>query len=145
MPDDNDDVFEAIPVDENSTNPVEDVYHAEAEHYLQEEQDHIAHGDYEAAREDAANAATYQSWADQSAPNQGAEDYNHLDWAVWEEQTGDEYAHDAEHYAAEGDYAHADQYADQAADHYDAADSHADAAVHTDTDTSATDHSSESE
>jgi hypothetical protein len=118
-----------------------DFQHGMADYYQDQEQQHIASGDYEAAKEDASNAASYQSWSDQTAggpdhTGEAKDQYNQMDWAVWEEHQGDADAHAAEHYAEQGDVDHADQYADNAAGHYDAADNHADTAAHTDVDTS---------
>ena len=117
-----------------------------ADHYQEQEAQHIASGDYEAAREDASNAAGYQSWADQESggpdqTGQAKEEFNQMDWAVWNEHSGDADAQAAEHYAEQGDLDHADQYADNAAGHYDSADYHADTAAHTDVST--TDHSAD--
>jgi len=139
------DVFDAIPDtnDAHEESGIAEYQHQLADYYHDQEQQHIEAGDYEAAREDASNAASYESWADQNAgtPDQSGEakdEYNQLDWAVWEEHQGDADAHAAESYADHGDMDHADQYADAAAGHYDAADYHTDAASHTDVDTSHT-------
>ena len=114
---------------------VADEQQDQAEALQQQSAEHAAEGNYEAARQDAADAATLHSWADQNA---GGSDHSglaekeeqQLDWAAWEQETADGYAQDAEAYAAIGDMEHAEQYADAAGVHQDSADAYGDAGEH---------------
>jgi hypothetical protein len=104
-----------------------DYWHDQAEYYEQQEAEHAAAGDYEAAREDAANAHAATAWADQTAggqdhSDQSVQEYAQEDWAVWEQHTADENQQAADLYVATGDIEHAAQYEGIAADHQDAAD-----------------------
>lgn len=107
----------------------------DAEYYEKEEGHHAEAGEYEAARDDAAAAGAATSSADFNAGGadhtaQADDEYHHMDSAVFEQQSASEDAHVAEGYAAEGDWEHADQYADSAADHQDAADYQGDLGEH---------------
>ncbi len=98
-----------------------------AEYYEKEEAHHAEAGEYEAARDDAAEAASATSFVDFNAGGadhtaQADDEYHHMDSAASEQQWATEDAHTAEGYAEEGDWEHADQYAESAADHQDAAD-----------------------
>ena len=98
-----------------------------AEYYEKEEAHHAEAGEYEAARDDAAEAASATSFADFNAGGadhtaQADDEYHHMDSAAFEQQWASEDAHTAEGYAAEGDWEHADQYAESAVDHQGAAD-----------------------
>jgi hypothetical protein len=90
---------------------------------LQEQQaENAAAGDYEAARENAADAASYHSSADQNAGGSdhsglAEKEYAAMDWAVYEQDIADANTDAAEAYAAEGDFDQAAIYADSAADH----------------------------
>ena len=98
-----------------------------AEYYEKEEAHHAEAGEYDAARDDAAETASATSFADFNAGGadhtaQADDEYHHMDAATTEQQWASEDAHTAEGYAAEGDWEHADQYAESAVDHQDAAD-----------------------
>jgi len=103
--------------------------------YYEQQARHAQAGDYEAAKEDAANAAWYHGNADYQA---GGEDHSgqarleehQMDWAVWEEGNADYYTGQAEAYAAQGDYDHAATYAAEADQHQAAADYHGDLGEH---------------
>jgi hypothetical protein len=106
-----------------------------ADYYEQQETLHAQQGDYEAAREDASNAAYAQGDADFNAggsdhTGQAKAEETQMDWAVWEEGNAEYNAQSAEEYAAAGDLDNAEQYAAAAADHQDAADYHGDLGEH---------------
>lgn len=106
-----------------------------AEYYEQQQALHAQQGDYEAAREDASNAAyaTFNAdWNAGGADHTGQADaeYFQMDLAVWEQETADYHAHSAEQAAVAGDYENAEYFADLAADHQDAADYHGDLGEH---------------
>jgi hypothetical protein len=95
-----------------------------------EEGRHAAAGEYEAARDDAFEAASATSSADFNAggsdhTGQARDEYSHMDSAVFQEQWAKEDAQTADSYLAEGDVEHAGQYADSAVDHQQAADDQA--------------------
>ena len=103
-------------------------YQQENAEYHQEQQAiHAQQGDYEAAREDASNAAYaiqdadwYAGGADHSGQAQAEE--TQMDWAVWEEGNAEYNAHAAEEYLAQGDIENAEYYAAEAVEHQEAAD-----------------------
>ena len=103
---------------------------------LQEQQaQNAAAGNYEAARENAADAADLHSLADQNAggsDHSGLAEKEHqaMDWAVWHQDISDANADAAEAYAAEGDFDQAANYADSATDHQAQADAYGDAGEH---------------
>jgi hypothetical protein len=106
-----------------------------AEYYEQQQALHAQQGDYEAAREDASNAAYATANADWNAggadhTGQADAEYFQMGLAVSEEQTSDYFAHSAEQAAVAGDYENAEYFADLAADHQDAADYHGDLGEH---------------
>lgn len=104
-------------------------YQAKAEEYEKEEAQHAAAGDYESAREAAAQAANATDWADFKA---GGDDhtagadavYSKDDWAVWEQQQANEAEQSAEAYAAEGEFESAEVYAESAVEHQAEADAY---------------------
>jgi len=106
-----------------------------ADHYEKQEGEHAAAGDYEAAREDAANAANAQGWADFKAGGedhggQAREEMNQMDWAVYEEEKAREDVAEAEWYAERGYEDKAANYLDSAAEHQEQADHHGDLGTH---------------
>lgn len=108
---------------------------ASADYYEQQEAIHAQQGDYEAAKEDASNAAYAQGNADyygsgSDHTSQAKAEENQMDWAVWEQGNADYNAQAAEEYAAQGDFDHAEQYAGEAAEHQDMADYHGDLGEH---------------
>jgi hypothetical protein len=104
-------------------------YQTKAEEYEKEEAQHAAAGDYESARDAAAQARDATDWADFKA---GGDDhtasaeaaYSKDDWAVWEQQQANEAEQSAEAYAAEGEFESADVYAESAVEHQAEADSY---------------------
>ena len=104
-------------------------YQARAEGYEKEEVQHAAAGDYESAREAAAQAANATDWADFKA---GGDDhtasadaaYNKDDWAVWELHQANEAEQSAETYAAAGEFESAEVYAESSVEHQAEADSY---------------------
>lgn len=111
-------------------------YHQEqAEYYEQQQAQHAQEGDYEAAREDSANAAWHMQSADYSASGddhsgQALAEHYEMDLAVWEEGIADYNAQTAADYAAEGDFDNAAMYAGHAVEHQAAADWHGDLGEH---------------
>jgi hypothetical protein len=106
-----------------------------AEYHQEQQAIHAQQGNYEAAREDASNAAYavqdadwYAGGADHSGQAQAEE--TQLDWAVWEEQNADYYAESATQSAAAGDVDSAEYYAAEAVEHQDAADYYGDLGEH---------------
>jgi hypothetical protein len=123
-------------------------YQEKAEEYEKEEAQHAAAGDYESAREAAAQAADATDWADFKAGGddhtaRAEAEYNKDDWAVWEQQQATEAAESAEAYAAVGELESAEVYAESAAEHqaeadaYGQEDSYADYSADLSVDTSA--------
>lgn len=121
-------------------------YQAKAEEYEKEEAQYAAAGDYESAREAAAQSANATDWADFKA---GGDDhtasaeaaYNKDDWAVWEQQQANEAEQSADAYAAEGEFESAEVYAESAVEHQAEADaygqdSYADSSADSSVDTS---------
>ncbi len=107
----------------------------QANYYEQQQAQHAQAGDYEAAREDAANAAYAHGNADWQAggsdhSGQAQIEEHQMDWAVWEEKNADYYADSANAYAAQGDYDNAATYAAEATEHQAAADYHGDLGEH---------------
>jgi hypothetical protein len=114
---------------------VADEQQDKAEALQEESAAHAREGDYEAARQDAQDAATYHSWADQNAGGSdhsglAEKEHQQLDWAVWEQDIANENMEAAEAYAASGDMETAENYADSAADHQATADDYGDAGEH---------------
>jgi hypothetical protein len=102
-------------------------HQAQAEGYEQQEAQHAASGDYEAARDDAANAANATGWADYQASGadhsgQANAEYDKEDWAVWEQHSAHDAEQNADSYAAQGDLDGAAASADSAAAHQEQAD-----------------------
>lgn len=92
-----------------------------------EQAQHIHEGDYEAARDDALEAAMEHQTADDLAggPNhaeQAMDDYQNLNDAVWNEQAADSFAADAIYYEEQGSEAAADAAWDNATDYQASAD-----------------------
>ncbi|CAN5571070.1 hypothetical protein BH10ACI3_BH10ACI3_08520 [soil metagenome] len=88
--------------------------------YREQQAEHIAAGDFEAAKEDAQNAAYATGDADYQAggadhTGQSDNDASNLDWAVWDQKNADSAAKDVDYYVAEGDL----DSAETAADHVD--------------------------
>ena len=99
--------------------------------YREQQAEHIADGDYAAAKEDAQNAGYATGDADYLASGsdhtgQSDSDAQNLDWAVWDEKNADYNAQNAEAYAAEGDLDNAQIYADRAEGYQATADEYAD-------------------
>jgi tetratricopeptide (TPR) repeat protein len=95
-----------------------------ADYYRDQQAQDIAAGDYEAAKEDAQNVGAHTGDADYLAggddhTGQADKDVANLDWAVWDEKNADSARDNADYYAAQGDFDHAQEAADQA-DSYDA-------------------------
>jgi hypothetical protein len=106
-----------------------------AEYYEQQQALHAQQGDYEAAREDASNAAyaiTDADWLAGGTDHTGQADaeYFHMNLAVWEQETADYYAQSAEQSAVAGDYENAEYFGGLAADHQDRADYQGDLGEH---------------
>lgn len=106
-----------------------------ADHYEKQEGEHAAAGDYEAAREDAANAANAQGWADFKAGGedhggQAREEMNQMDWAIYEEGRAKDDVVEAEWHAEHGNPDTAANYLDSAAEHQAEADRHGDLGTH---------------
>ncbi len=104
-------------------------------YYEREEATHAQAGDYEAARDDASNAEFATKSADWEAGGadhsaQAADEYQHMDSAVFQEQWATEDASTAASYAADGDLEHEAQYAESAAEHQEAADYQGDLGEH---------------
>ena len=102
-----------------------------AQDYREQQGEHIAGGDYEAAKEDAQNVAYQTGDADYQASGsdhtgQADSDVQNLDWAVWDEKNADYNAQNAEAYAAEGDFDNAQASADRAEGYQATADEYAD-------------------
>lgn len=77
----------------------------QAQDYRDQQADHIAAGDYEAAKEDAQNAAYATGDADYQAggadhTGQSDKDVANLDWASWDQKNAEESRQDADWYAA---------------------------------------------
>jgi tetratricopeptide (TPR) repeat protein len=107
----------------------------QANYYEQQQAQHAQAGAYEAAREDAANAAYAHGNADWQAggsdhSGQAQLEQHQMDWAVWEEGNADYYAQQADAYAAQGDYDNAATSAAEAAEHQATADYHGDLGEH---------------
>jgi hypothetical protein len=107
----------------------------EAEYYESQQAQHAQQGDYEAAREDADNAAYATQDADFQAggsdhSGQAQAESDQMDWAVWEEGNADYYANEAEGYAAQGDFDNAQRYAEEAEGHQEQADHYGDLGEH---------------
>lgn len=106
-----------------------------AEYYEAQQAEHAQSGDYEAAKEDASNAAyaagnaDYYAGGDDHTGQADAEEYQ-MGWAIHEEKQADYYADNAASYAADGDFENAEMYAAEAVDHQDAADYHGDLGEH---------------
>ncbi len=93
----------------------------QAAEYQAEQAEKIAEGDYAGAREAAFNAEWATRGADMSAggadhAGQAESDQANLEWSVYHDANAQESARSAEVYAAEGDYAKAEDYANQASD-----------------------------
>ena len=106
-----------------------------ADYYEEQQAQHAQDGDFEAAKEDAQNAAGAQWNADFQAggddhTGQARAEADQMDWAVYEEDNANWYADRAEESAAAGDLDAAQGYADVAAEHQDAADYHGDLGEH---------------
>jgi hypothetical protein len=102
----------------------------QAQDYRDQQADHIAAGDYEAAKEDAQNAAYATGDADYQAggadhTGQSDLDESNLDWAAWNDKNADYNAQQADAYAAEGDMDNAERYADRADEYGASADTYA--------------------
>lgn len=107
----------------------------DAEYYEQQQATHAREGDYEAAREDASNAAYAMGEADFHAggadhTGQADAEQQQMEWAVHEENQADYYNDNAASYAAEGDFDNAEMYAAEGAAHQNAADHHGDLGEH---------------
>ena len=103
----------------------------QAEDYRQQQADHIASGDYEAAKEDAQNAAYATGDADYQAggadhTGQSDKDGANLDWATWDQKNAEGSRQDAEWYASNDMPDAAASAADHAATYDAAADDYAD-------------------
>lgn len=106
----------------------------EAAAFRAQQEEHLAEGDIEAAREDAVNAGYAAADADSLAggadhTGQSDNDVYNLDNAEWNAEIAEQNANDAAQYAAEGDFdtagiyaASADGHAEAAADFADQAD-----------------------
>ncbi|MBX7053508.1 MAG: hypothetical protein K1X36_01005 [Pyrinomonadaceae bacterium] len=75
-----------------------------ASEYRDQQAEHIATGDYEAAKQDAQNAAYATESADWNAggadhSGQSDRDVSNLDWAVWDQKNAEGSRQDAEWYA----------------------------------------------
>jgi hypothetical protein len=106
-----------------------------AEYHEEQQAIHAQQGDYEAAREDASNAAYatqdadwYAGGADHSGQAQAEE--TQMDWAVWEQGNAEYNAQAAGEYLAEGDVENAEYYAAEAVEHQEAADHYGDLGEH---------------
>ncbi|HYJ90275.1 MAG TPA: hypothetical protein VEV84_03130 [Pyrinomonadaceae bacterium] len=102
-----------------------------ADYYRDQQAQDIAAGDYEAAKEDAQNVGAATGDADYLAggadhTGQADKDVANLDWAVWDEKNADSAAQNADYYAAQGDFDHAETAAQQADDYQSTADGYAD-------------------
>lgn len=107
----------------------------QANTYEQQQAQNAQSGNYEAAKEDAANAAQAHGNADWQAggadhSGQAQLEEHQMDTAVWEENNADYYAQNAETYAAQGDFDNAATSAAEAAEHQAAADYHGDLGEH---------------
>ena len=107
----------------------------EAEHYSEQQALHAQQGDYEAAREDASNAAYATGDADSAAggadhTGQADAEVYEMDWAVHEEKLADYQADNAASAAEDGNFEAAEMYAASAVDHQAAADHHGDLGEH---------------
>lgn len=92
---------------------------ATANQYEQEEAADAQAGNWDAAKEDAGNAAYAQGGADYYGGGsdhtaQAKAEENQMDWAGWEQGNADSHMKDAEEYAAQGDFDHAEHSADLA-------------------------------
>src|SRR5262249_52964084 len=81
----------------------------QADYYEHQESLHVQAGGYEAAREDASNAAWHNGNADFNAggpdhTGQANAEYHQEDWAVWEQHAANDNANSADVYAAQGDF-----------------------------------------
>jgi hypothetical protein len=106
-----------------------------AAEYERDEAQHAAEGNYEAARDDASRASNATSWADFNAggsdhTGQANTEYEHMDWAVSEQNTANQDAITAESFAEAGQFDSAEVYAESAADHQANADYHGDLGEH---------------
>ena len=102
-----------------------------AEDYRTQQAEHIAGGDYEAAKEDAQNAAYATGDADYLAggsdhTGQSDQDVSNLDNAVWNEKQADYFEGNAEWYAEAGNADAAQSSLDHAGDYQATADTYAD-------------------
>ena len=107
----------------------------EAEHYSQQQALHAQQGDYEAAREDASNAAYATGDADSAAggadhTGQSDKEVYEMDWAVHEEKMADYQADNAVAAAEDGNFEQAEMYAASAVDHQESADHFGDLGEH---------------
>jgi len=102
----------------------------DADYYREQQAEHIAQGDHEAAKEDAQNVAYATGDADWQAggsdhTGQADKDVDNLDWAVWNDKNADSSVRDAEVYAAQGDFDSAERSADNADEYNASADAYA--------------------
>lgn len=101
-----------------------------ADDYRTQQADHIAAGDYEAAKEDAQNVAYQTGDADYLASGsdhtgQADQDAYNLDNAVYQEKNADYFADNADWYAQQGNTDAAQSSLDQAAGYQQSADTYA--------------------
>jgi hypothetical protein len=107
-----------------------------AEMKEQEVAEYTAAGDYESARDAAADAATYEQWADGNAGS--TTDHSEtvegqqaqLEWADWHQDIADDNQNSADAYAASGDLETAAIYQDSANDEQVVADDYGAASVY---------------
>jgi hypothetical protein len=107
----------------------------EAEHYSEQQALHAQQGDYEAAREDASNAAYATGDADSAAggadhTGQSDKEVYEMDWAIHEEKMADYQADNAVAAAEDGNFEQAEMYAASAVDHQESADHFGDLGEH---------------
>ncbi|MGI8495111.1 MAG: hypothetical protein ACR2L1_07340 [Pyrinomonadaceae bacterium] len=106
-----------------------------AEYYEAREAEHAQAGDYEAAKEDAGNAAyavgnaDYYAGGDDHTGQAKAEEYN-MDNAVWQEGLADDAADNAVYHAEMGNFDAAETSANSAVEHQDSADHYGDLGEH---------------
>jgi hypothetical protein len=102
----------------------------------QEAAEHTAAGDYDAARDATADAATYQQWADGNAGStvdhseQTENQQAQLEWADWHQDIADGNQDSADAYAASGDLDTAAIYQESANDEQTVADEYGAASVY---------------
>lgn len=107
----------------------------DAAYYEAREAEHAQAGDYEAAKEDAGNAAyamgdaDYYAGGDDHTGQADAEEYN-MDNAVWQEGIADSDMDNAAYYAEAGNFDAADSALDSAAEHQEMADNYGDLGEH---------------